>query len=448
MSGAATASRNAGAAAIDRFVAAFERRFGAGTAEPSWLADARRRAIARFSERGFPTTRDEEWKFTSLGPFLETSFELSAGMPAVAADRIAPFSLAGEAAAEIVFVNGHFAPALSRLDRVSQGLRVEPLKTVLAVSPERLEDVLSRPGFNENAAFTALNAAFVGDGAVVTVAAHAVVEHPIHVVFITTGAAAAQVTFPRLVVKLGEDSQARLVETYAGLENGISLTNAVTELILGSHAVLDHARVQQESFRGYHVGTQHVRAEASSTLVSQSFAFGGAIVRNEIVAVLGGEGIDCTLNGLYLGGGTQLIDNHTTIDHAMPHCGSHELYKGILAGQARGVFNGKIVVRQDAQKTDAKQTNRALLLSDEAQINSKPQLEIFANDVKCTHGATIGQLDEDAVFYLRARGLGLDQARSLLIHAFAREVLDRVRVETVRARLGRALERQLNLDQD
>jgi Fe-S cluster assembly protein SufD len=448
MSGLATASRTPGAAAVDRFVAAFERSLASPTNEPGWLSAARRRALARFVDRGFPTTRDEEWKFTSVAPIVETGFELPAGAPAISANRLSGVTLAGEAAAEIVFVNGHFVGALSRLDGVPDGLSVETIRTVLSMSPNRLEDVLSRQGFEENAAFAALNAAFVEDGAVVTVAAHAVIERPIHVVFVAAPGAKALAIHPRLVVELGADSHARVVETYVGIDDGLSLSNAVTEFAIGPHAVLDHARVQQESLRAYHIGTQYVRAEASSNVVSQSFVFGGALVRNEIVAVLGGEGIDCTLNGLYLGGGRQVIDTHTTIDHAMPHCGSHELYKGILSGEARGVFNGKIVVRQDAQKTDAKQTNRALLLSDQAQINSKPQLEIFANDVRCTHGATIGQLDEDAIFYLRARGLGLDQARSLLIHAVARDVLDRVRVETVRTRLERALEQQLDLEED
>jgi Fe-S cluster assembly protein SufD len=448
MSGVATAGRAGSPVAVDRFVAAFERRFGSGAGTASWRHDARRRAIARFAERGLPTTRDEEWKFTSVTPLAETAFELPGRQPALGSERLAAVSMASEAVAEIVFVNGTFAPGLSRMDHAPSGLRVDTIGSMMAAPPDWLKDALSRPGFDENPAFTALNAAFVEDGVVVSVAEHAVVERPVHVIFVTATDGAPLASHPRLFVRLGADSQARLVESYVGLDQTASLTNAVTEIVLGPHAVLDHSRVQQESFRAFHVGMQYVRAAGSSTLVSQSFAFGGAIVRNEIVAVLGGEGIDCTLNGLYLGGGAQLVDNHTTIDHAMPHCGSHELYKGILSGEARGVFNGKIVVRQDAQKTDAKQTNRALLLSDEAQINSKPQLEIFANDVKCTHGATIGQLDEDAIFYLRARGLSHHQARSLLIHAFAREVLDRVRIESLRARLERVLEDQLHLDQD
>jgi Fe-S cluster assembly protein SufD len=448
MSGVATAGRPGSPAAVDRWASVFERRFGALASEPSWRREARRRALARFAERGFPTTRDEEWKFTSVAPIAETAFELAAGAPAIARDRLATLSLADLGAVEVVFVNGRFAPELSQLADLPRGVRVETIATVMADSPDELEDSLSRPGFEENAAFSALNAAFTEDGVVVSIGAHAVIERPVHVLFVAAPGPAPVAIHPRLIVRIGENSQARLVETYVGLEPGVSLTNAVSEFMIGPHAVVDHVRVQQESLQAYHVGTQSIRAARSSTLVSQSLAFGGAIVRNEIVAVLGGEGVDCTLNGLYVGGGSQIIDTHTTIDHAMPHCGSHELYKGILSGQARGVFNGKIIVRQDAQKTDAKQTNRALLLSDEAQINSKPQLEIFANDVKCTHGATIGQLDEDAIFYLRARGLAPGQARSLLIHAFAREVLDRIRVDALRDRLERVLERQLDIEQN
>ena len=446
MSGVATAKRPGHQAATERIVEAFERSVTAAPGEPSWLAETRRRAMARFVERGFPTTRDEEWKFTSVAPIAETSFTLAPGPVDVPSARLAPFSVV-EASVELVFVNGHFAPRLSRLATLQPGLQVDTLATALSESAQDLEAHLGQPGFEENAAFTALNAAFARDGALVRVAPHVVVESPIHVLFLSTGGSEPFAISPRVVVVIGEDSHARLIETYASLDESVSFTNAVTEFVVGRQAVIDHYKVQQEAFHAYHIGTQHVRAARDSTFSSHSLTFGGAIVRNEVVAVLEGEGVDCTLNGLYLAGGNQLIDNHTTIDHATPHCGSHELYKGILSGRARGVFNGKIVVRPDAQKTDAKQTNRALLLSDDAQINSKPQLEIFANDVKCTHGATIGQLDDDAVFYLRARGLDLGQARSLLIHAFAREVLDRVRVDSLRARLERTLESQLDIEQ-
>ena len=222
--------------------------------------------------------------------------------------------------------------------------------------------------------------------------------------------------------------------------------SVILEQSLAEGAVLDHYKVQQESLSAFHIGSMHVHAARSATFSSHSFSLGGKLVRNDALATLDGEGAEVTLNGLYLADGDRLVDNHTTIDHARPHCPSHEVYKGILGGRARAVFNGKIIVRPDAQKTDAKQTNRALLLSDGALINTKPQLEIFADDVKCTHGAAIGQLDEDALFYLRARGLTHYEARDMLIHAFAGEILERVKVEPLKEALESQLYAQLARD--
>ena len=231
------------------------------------------------------------------------------------------------------------------------------------------------------------------------------------------------------------NTKATLVQSYLGEGEGITFTNAVTELVLGPNAHVDHCKIQRESKQASHFETLHIQHERGSNFASQAINLGGSLVRNEINAVLAGEGCECTLNGLYAASGTQLVDNRTSIDHAMPHCASHELYKGILDGKARGVFNGKIFVRQDAQKTDAKQTNKTLLLSDDATINTKPQLEIFADDVKCTHGATIGQLAGEAIFYLRSRGIGLDQARAILTFAFADDVLRRINIEPLRREL-------------
>jgi Fe-S cluster assembly protein SufD len=293
--------------------------------------------------------------------------------------------------------------------------------------------------------FVAFNTAFFADGAYIHVPAHTIVDKPIHVVFVSTGETNGRpaMSHPRVLAVLGDDSQATVVESYAGPDGAEYFTNVVTEIVLGQNAVLDHYKLQQESTRAYHVGTIVVEAGRSASCTSHSISLGGALVRNDVIAILAGEGGECTLNGLYLADGQRLIDNHTTIDHAMPHCGSREVYKGILADRARGVFNGKIIVRPDAQKTDAKQTNRALLLSEDAQVNSKPELEIFANDVKCTHGAAVGQLDQDAVFYLRSRGLDLAEARHLLIHAFAGDVLNRMPLVPVRNGVEEVLQRQL-----
>jgi Fe-S cluster assembly protein SufD len=237
----------------------------------------------------------------------------------------------------------------------------------------------------------------------------------------------------------GENSQCTVVESYAGVPEQIYLTNAVTEVVLAENAVVDHYKVQRESVKAYHIATLQVQLGRTSNFSSHYIGFGGALVRNDANAVLGAEGGECTLNGLYRATDRQLTDNHTSIDHAMPHCNSHEIYKGILDGHARGVFNGKIFVRLDAQKTDAKQTNQTLLLSKDAQINTKPQLEIFADDVRCTHGATIGQLSDEALFYLRTRGIPEDQARSLLTYAFAGDIVSRIKVEAIRAQLDQIL---------
>ena len=250
----------------------------------------------------------------------------------------------------------------------------------------------------------------------------------------------------RALIVAGERSQVRIVETYASLRPGVYFTNAVTEVFAGENAVIDHYKVQEEGLDAYHIATMQINAQRSANVSSHSFSLGGKFVRNDVNAVLDGEGAEVTLNGLYLADGERLIDNHTAIDHAKAHCPSHEVYKGILGGKARAIFNGKIVVRQDAQKTDAKQTNRALLLSDDASINTKPQLEIFADDVKCTHGAAIGQLDEDAIFYLRARGLTYFEARDMLIHAFAGEIIDRVQIESLKRALEAELYAQLAKD--
>ena len=411
--------------------------------EPAYLAQARSAAQDQFLTLGFPTTRHEEWRFTSVAPIAGEAFTLAP--PAVDAGPIdiAPLRFRGVCAAELVFVNGHFVPALSTRSASLDCAKAGSLAAAISSRASEVEPYLGRVAPFEHAAFVALNTALFADGAYIHIPAHTVVERPIHVLFVSTGAAPATMAHPRVLAVLGDNSQASIVETYAGPAGGHYFTNVITEIVLGEHAVLDHYKLQHESTDAYHVGSIYVKGARSANCASHSISLGGALVRNDVVAVLGGEGGECTLNGLYLADGQRLVDNHTTIDHAMPHCGSREIYKGILADRARGVFNGKIIVRPDAQKTDAKQTNRALLLSEDAQINTKPELEIFANDVKCTHGAAIGQLDEDAVFYLRSRGLGKADARRLLIHAFAGDVLNRMPLQPVRTSVEEVLQRQL-----
>jgi Fe-S cluster assembly protein SufD len=348
----------------------------------------------------------------------------------------------------LVFVNGRFSEPLSRTAGLPAGVRFGSLAEGLRSSAAAVQRHFGAQADIDARPFAALNSAFVADGGYVAIGDGVILETPLQLMFVSVAPAAQPGTMshPRTLIVLGTRSQSQIVETYVGLSGQTYLTNAVTEVVLGDDAKLDHYKVQEESVDAFHVASMHVQTGRASAFSSHSFALGGKLVRNDVVATLAGEGSECTLNGLYLADGDRLVDNHTTIDHAQAHCPSHEIYKGILGGTARAVFNGKIIVREDAQKTDAKQTNRALLLSDGATINTKPQLEIFADDVKCTHGAAIGQLDEDALFYLRTRGFTFQEARDMLIHAFAGDILDRVKIEPLRAALESELYTQLARD--
>jgi Fe-S cluster assembly protein SufD len=415
---------------------------------PRWLQDLRERGAATFTTLGFPTVRDEEWRYTNVAPIAAGEFR-PASFATVDGAAVEALPYAGATALRLVVVNGRFAPELSRLSGLPRGIHAGSLAAAingdLQADSEMVQRYLGQLADVSDRAFAALNAAFVEDGAYVHVPDGVVLEEPLQILFVSAGAQPV-VSHPRTLLVLGERSQARIVETYVGASDVQYFANAVTEVFVGEGAVLDHYKVQQESDRAFHIGSMHVHAARSANFSSHSFSLGGKLVRNDVLATLDGEGAEVTLNGLYLADGDRLVDNHTTIDHARAHCPSHEVYKGILGGRARAVFNGKIIVRQDAQKTDAKQTNRALLLSDDALINTKPQLEIFADDVKCTHGAAIGQLDEDAIFYLRARGLTFFEARDMLIHAFAGQILERVKVEPLRIALESELYAQLARD--
>jgi Fe-S cluster assembly protein SufD len=403
---------------------------------PDWLGREREAKFERFLQRGFPTTREEEWRFTSLAPVAAAELTRAPTATPTAGD-LAPFLFDG--VATIVVVNGRMAPALSRVSTLPAGVTVETLVDVEpAAAAGRRRSVMPQP-------LEDLNGAFFEGVVTVRVAPRALVAEPIHVLAITAPGSGTSLVAPRFAIEVGEGADVTVVESYATVGAGSALTTAVTDITVGARAIVRHTKVQRESSAVFHLASTFVIVGPSATFSSQAVTFGGRIARNDIVSVLDGEGAECTLNGLYLADGETTVDTHTTIDHAKPHCPSHELYKGILAGRSKAVFNGKIIVRPDAQKTDAKQTNKALLLSDQATINTKPQLEIFADDVKCTHGAAIGQLDEDAMFYLRARGIGEVDARSLLIHAFAAEVLDGIAIESVRDRVQRLMEEKLKI---
>ena len=422
------------------FGAAIEKR---PTGGPRWLDDLRARGAARFTALGLPTVREEEWRFTNVAPIGAIDFSLAEPVSGTA-ERLADFAYT-DSPLRLVVVNGRFDATLSRTKGLPAGVHAGSLAAALHDHADVVQRYFGQLADFSQRSFAALNTAFVHDGAFLHIPDGVVLETPIQIVFVSGADGSRVMAHPRTLVVAGANAQASIVESYVGAGE-VYFTNAVSEVFVGDNAGIDHYKVQQESFEAFHIASLHVHTARSSRFSSQSFAVGGKLVRNDVSAILDGEGGDCTLNGLYLADRDRLVDNHTTIDHARPHCGSHEVYKGILGGSSRAVFNGKIIVRQDAQKTDAKQTNRALLLTDGATINTKPQLEIFADDVKCTHGAAIGQLDDDAIFYLRARGLTYAEARDMLIHAFAGEILERVRVEPLRAALEAELFAQLTRD--
>jgi Fe-S cluster assembly protein SufD len=402
----------------------------------AWTRPMRRAAMARFAELGFPTTRLEEWKYTNVAPIARTPFRLAPRLSQErAAEALAATTIADLTCTQLVFVNGHYVPELSSRRPLPQGVQVSSLTAALGEAPHQVEPHLARYADYEDHAFVALNTAFMQDGVFLFIPPGRVVPEPIHLVFIALPQGGATVTYPRNLIVLGDGAQAAIVESYIGQGPEPYWTNSVTEIALGQHAVVDHCKLEWESLGAYHIATLQVHQGRSSNFTSHSMALGGALVRNDLNVVLAGEGSECTLNGLFMGAGQQHLDNHTRIDHAQPHCASRELYKGILDGKARGVFNGKIVVHKDAQKTDAMQTNKNLLLSADASVDTKPQLEIFNNDVKCYHGSTIGRLEDTAIFYLRSRGLDLEAARGLLTYAFASEIIGRLKHEPIRTML-------------
>jgi Fe-S cluster assembly protein SufD len=407
----------------------------------SWLHKIRRAAFARFSEIGFPGPRDEDWKFTRVDPIAKIPFKpiTPHARNGLTMERVEQAAFRMGSASRLVFVDGRYLPEHSSLRSLPNGTVVSSLAQALESRPDWLEQHLAHYANYQNHAFTALNTAFIRDGAFVWVPKGKVLDEPIYLLFVTTRNGEGGVAHPRNLMVAGENSQVTLVEGYVGLEQQVSFTNAVTEIVAGASAVVDHYKLLRDADEAFHVAVTQVHQERSSNFSSHFVSLGGGLIRNEINAVLDAEGCECTLNGLYMATGRQHVDNHTVIDHAKPNCASHELYKGILGGKAHGVFNGKIFVRQDAQKTDAKQTNQTLLLSDDAVINTKPQLEIYADDVKCTHGATVGQLRDEAIFYLRSRGIDREAARSLLTYAFANDIISRIKVEPIRAQLEELL---------
>jgi len=398
-----------------------------------WLRQLRQHGFARFSELGFPTTHDEDWRFTSVAPISRTAFQLAEDAKVSRRD-LEPFLIPG-AACQLVFVNGRYASELSTLGKLPKRVRVSSLAEAIKNDAASLEAHLGRYASFDRDTFIALNSAFLTDGGYVYVPRGVVVEAPICLLYVSTGNGAPAMAHPRNLIVAEDHSQVTVVEDYVSVASGVMFSNVVTELYAGNDAVVAHYMIEREDTQALNVSTLRIEQRRNANVESHSVLLGGALVRNNVHPVLAGEGGECLINGLFIGTGRQHMDNYMLVEHAQPHCNSRQFYNGILDEQAHGVFHGRIIVHKDAQKTDAKQTNRNLLLSDDAQIDTKPQLEIYADDVKCTHGATIGQVEENALFYLRSRGLDEIAARRLLLYAFASECLDRMRTGPVRTYL-------------
>ncbi|MFA6109961.1 MAG: Fe-S cluster assembly protein SufD [Candidatus Latescibacterota bacterium] len=411
----------------------FERHLNGARRSP--VHARRRTALARFAEHGFPTARDEDWRQTSLAALTRLEFAPATADAFPAAAEIERFALPALGGTQLVFIDGIYAPSLSTVAALPSGVVAMSLAQALEERPELLEE-LGRHAVEEDQPFTALNTAFLGDGAFVHLPEGTGITEPIHLHFLAGSTNTPTLCHPRVLILVGPGARGTVVESYAGGDGVPRLTNAVTEIALGEGADLDYYRVQQEGSATFHLADLGVSEARDARFRASSFALGSGLARHQVRTVLDGEGIESTLNGLYLAGGEQHLANHTLVEHRQPHGVSHELYKGILTDRATAVFRGRILVHQAAQQTDAYQANRNLLLSAEAEVSAQPQLEIYADDVKCSHGATVGRLDDEALFYLRSRGIGQADAVRVLTRAFAGEIVDRVRPAALREYLA------------
>jgi Fe-S cluster assembly protein SufD len=371
----------------DAHVSNYQRLEEQGVEIAPWMEERRRAGIARFDLVGFPAPRDEEWRHTNLAPITKTKFALAESGEATSV--AGAFSFGRDAVSEIVFVNGIFSPELSKLGKLPRGAKVGTIADAAHADPANVEPHLARVATIEINPFVALNTGFLRDGAYVYLPRNTTVSAPIHLLFVSTPSAQPTVSHPRVLVIAEDNVEATIVESYVG-ESGVYFTNAVTEIVCGADCRIDHCKLQQESLEAFHIATMQVTLGRAGNFVSHAASIGSHITRNTLNCLMNGEGAYATLNGLVMIDGKQHVDNHTLLDHAEPNCPSHELYKHVLGGKATAVFRGKILVRQKAQKTDSKQNSKSLLLSDEAYMNSQPALEIYADDVKCTHGSTTG----------------------------------------------------------
>ena len=432
----------------DRYLSDFER-FDERMAsqEAPWLRALRQEAISRFIALGFPTGRrgNEAWKYTNVTPLLAAPFHypFNGHFPDPSTSELGRFTFEQPGWPRLVFLDGSFKAELSSVRRLPKGVRVGNLAEATQGEGGMVSRHLALYADSGNDAFTALNTAFIRDGAFLTVPDGQALDRPVHLLFISTGAGERPVSYPRVLILAGKGSRATVVESHVGLGESPYFTDAVTEIAVGEGASVDHYKLLLEGGGGFHVGTTQVYQERESVFASTSIALGGLLARNNLNVLLDAEGSRCVLHGLYMTTGIQHVDNHIFVDHARPRTTSRELYKGILDGRSTAVFDGRVLVRRDSQKADAQQSNKNLLLSEGAEVDTKPHLEIFANDVKCAHGAAAGKLDESSLFYLRSRGLDEGQARELLAYAFASEVIGGIALEPLRVYVERLLRRSL-----
>jgi Fe-S cluster assembly protein SufD len=421
----------------------FENNLNGGKAKA--VHELRKSAISNFSELQFPTLKDEEWKYTNISALLKHNFVPFQKSPEDFNVKVHQFLFDKMEHNLIVFVNGVFSKTLSKVKDLPEGVIVNSLAEEIKKDNPIVKKHLGKYADFKNHIFTSLSTAFVHDGAFIYVPEGKIIEDPIHILFLSITDNNKIIVQPRNLFVADKNSQSIIIEHYAALNNqSVYFTNSVTEVVTAENAFLDHIKLQEESGKAYHIGRMDVHHERNSNFVSHLISFGAEICRNDFNSRFDGEGGESMLNGLYLVESTQLFDAHTLIDHAKPHCNSHEHYKGILMDSSRGVFNGKVIVRKDAQKTNAFQENNNIILSNNALVNTKPQLEIFADDVKCSHGATIGQLDNDAMFYLKSRGIGDDNAKAILIHAFASDVVRYIKINAVREYIETILKKKFH----
>ena len=418
-----------------RYVEAFDPFEAQSAHQSDWLRALRRQAIDRFAQLGFPTARrgNEEWKYTDVRPIAEAS-PLPLTAPG-ASEASLPTSRLG-LSNHLVFVDGFYAEGLSSTVGLPRGVQIGSLTDALAIDGSVAQQHLAQHANFQDHGFTALNTAFLNEGACLSVPDGVAIAEPVLLHFLTTKGQADSLMQPRILLVTGRQAEIKVVQCFQGPSQGRYLNNAVTEVVVGDSSSVQLYRIQQDSIDAFHVHSTEVEMGRDSSFTSVALDLGGAIVRNNLNVQLAGVGASCTLNGLYLASGTQHVDNQVLVDHQVSHTATRQLYKGILDGQSRTAFHGGITVRPNAQKVDAQQQDRNLLLSDQAEADAKPAFWIYADDVRCAHGATCGKLDEMAMFYLRSRGLNEHEARTMLTQGFANEVVSTIPSEPLRETMG------------